>query len=112
MRNGATGILGFANLGQQFSPRAKVLYQFGVSQVPLEWFVAKVDFVHKTGFFNELGFSKWTDVAIELWLDENSDLFRAEQFYLQISSIAGSVQGLTQAGLNTAAGFSKVSRPF
>lgn len=79
----------------QFQTNPKVLYYWGTgSGAPLEWFVSKCDFVHKTGLVNANGAPQYTEVSIELILDEQSWLTQAEAVFRKVSSYAGLFQGL------------------
>lgn len=108
LRENASGTIvasGFKQSESQFAPRPKVIYSYGIGQ-PLEFFVNACNFTHKTGFINELGYSKFTAVSIELWLDEESPLFIMAQSYRKLASFAGQIQnsltdtGATRAVLN------------
>jgi len=72
----------------EFAPTPKVLYQYGVG-IPLVYFVKKCDFVHKGGWQNELGNSTYTEVQIELWLDETDPLYKMEEQYRRLAAYAG-----------------------
>lgn len=92
LRQRAVGLKGiFSTKGKQFTPNPKVLYQWGTGSIPLVWYVKKLDFVHKQGFTNQLGNPTYTEVQVELWLDEENPLNKAEGMYRNLSGLAGSV---------------------
>lgn len=83
LRNQAAGILNIYS--NQFTPNPKVLYYWGTGSVPLEYFVSKVDFTNKKLWVNQLGQPQYSEVNIELILDENSVLYKAEEMYRKVS---------------------------
>lgn len=94
LRNQSFGLSPAAIFNQQlqFYSNPKVLYFWGAgSAVPLEYYVAKCDFVHRSAFVNRFGYTQYSEVSIELWLDETSPLYRAEEIFRKLSSIAGTV---------------------
>lgn len=83
LRNQATGLKGiFSN---QFEPNPKVLYYWGTGSVPLVYFVSKCDFTHKKQWINQLGQPQFSEVQIELILDENDPIYKAEEMYRKMS---------------------------
>lgn len=79
----------------QFQTNPKVLYYWGTgSGAPLEWYVSKCDFVHKTTLVNSYGAPQMTEINLELVLDEQSPLTQAEGIFRKIASYAGLFQGL------------------
>lgn len=88
LRNQATGLLNIYS--NQFNPNPKVLYYWGTGSVPLEYFVSSVKFSNKQQWVNELGQPQYSEVSIELILDENSFLYKAEEMYRKVSLYAGS----------------------
>ena len=77
----------------QFTPNPKVLFYWGTgSTIPLEWYVAKCDYVHKSAFTNRWGYTQFSEISIELWLDETSVLYKAEETFRKIASYAGMVE--------------------
>lgn len=89
LRNQATS--GFFNPFSQgqFVRGPKVLFFWGIGSVPLEYFVSQCDFVHKASLINPLGQPQWTDVTIELILDEESPLFQMEEMFRKVASLTG-----------------------
>ncbi len=89
LRNQSTGIKHIFN--EQFTPNPKVLYNWGTGSLPLIWFVKKCDLTNKQGWVNRVGVPQYSEVSIELWLDENTNLYKAEEVYRKISSVTGSI---------------------
>jgi len=83
LRNQATGLLNiFSN---QFNPNPKVLYYWGTGSLPLEYWVSKCDLTNKQRWVNQTGQPQYSEVNIELILDENNFLYKAEELYRKIS---------------------------
>jgi hypothetical protein len=78
----------------QFRGFPKVLFMYGTGSIPLLYFVKNCSFTHKTGMINELGFPQYSEIEFELWLDENSILYKGEEIFRKITSISGMVVGL------------------
>ena len=83
LRNQATGLLNIYS--KQFTPNPKVLYYWGTGSLPLEYYVSKCDFTNKKQWTNQAGQPQYSEVAIELILDENSYLYKAEELYRKVS---------------------------
>lgn len=79
LRNQATGA--FNIFAEQFTPMPKVLYFWGAGSIPLVYWVAKCDFVHKQYFVNQLGNPQYTEVSLELWLDETDPIYKGEEVF-------------------------------
>lgn len=111
LRNQAFGInpAGIFNAVSQFTPNPKVLFYWGSgSTIPLEWYVAKCDYVHKSQFTNRFGYTQFSEINIELWLDETSLLYKAEETFRKISSYLGMVESaydVVQSELNSGGKF-------
>lgn len=105
LRNHATGFLGVSS--QQFTPNPKVLYNWGIGSVPLEYWVSKCDFTHKQGWVSPAGNPMYSEVEIELTLDEESVLYQAEEMWRLVASLAGELEGSVEQALMLAG-----SRPF
>jgi hypothetical protein len=90
LRNQAQGFLNI--FSGQFVPTPKVLFYWGIGSVPLPYWVRKCDATHKQGWVNRFGIPQYSEIDIELWLDESSVLYRAEEIYRRIASIIGIVQ--------------------
>lgn len=79
----------------KFTPRPKVLYSWGTGSVPLEFFVDDVTFVHKgDGWINSFGNPQFTVVNIQLTLDQQSDLYKAEEIWRELAGYAGQAQSV------------------
>ena len=83
LRNQATGLLNiFSN---QFNPNPKVLYYWGTGSLPLEYFVSKCELTNKQRWVNQIGQPQYSEVTIDLILDENNFLYKAEELYRKVS---------------------------
>lgn len=85
LRNQGVGLTSI--FATQFNPNPKVLYYWGTGSVPLIYFVKKCDFSNKKQWSNQIGQPQYSEVQIELWLDENNILYRSEEVYRKISII-------------------------
>lgn len=94
LRQQVVGIFNFKFSTGQFTSYPRVLFYYGVGSVPLIYRVKKCDPTHKQGWTNELGFPQYSELDIELWLDENNFIYKAEEVFRKISAITGSVIGL------------------
>lgn len=88
LRNQAKGLLNI--FSQQFEPNPKVLYFWGTGSLPLVYFVSKCELTNKEGWVNQLGQPQYSEVNLELILDENDSLYRAEEVYRNISMYVAS----------------------
>ena len=89
LRNQATGF--FRLSGGQFKPNPQVLYYWGTGSIPLIYNVTKCEFNHRSGFINNFGFPSFTDIDIELMLDESNILYTAEEIFRKVASLVGMV---------------------
>ena len=89
LRQRSFGLKNVFDKTQQFAPVQKVLYSWGTGSPPLPYFVKKADFTHKQGWVNELGNPKFSEVEIELWLDESDTIFKVEEIFRGMGSLAG-----------------------
>lgn len=100
LRNQASGRLGrrLKRTGQ-FSPTPKVLYYWGTgSQVPLVYWVARVQAVNRRHWVNQRGYPQYSDIDIELLLDETHPLYKAEEEFRRFAMLAGQfIPGYSQA---------------
>ena len=95
LRNRAFGLTGVFRGSSQFTPNPRVLFYWGSGgSIPLEWYVAKCDYVHKSQFTNRFGATQYSEIAIELWLDETSKLYKAEETFRKLSSYIGMVENI------------------
>lgn len=88
LRNQSTG---FLSPSKQFTPNPKVLYYWGTGSVPLIYWVKKCDAVHKRGWVNAFGYPQYSDIEIELWLDETHPIYRAEEIWRSAATLIGEV---------------------
>lgn len=87
LRNQATGLLNIRS--DQFTPNPKVLYSWGTGSVPLIYWVSKCDATHKQGWVNQIGNPQYSEIEIELILDETHPLYRVEEVFRRVSSVLG-----------------------
>lgn len=73
----------------QFRPNPRVLFYWGTGSLPLIYFVKKCDATHKMNWRNNLGAPMYSEIQIELILDETSDLYKAEEVFRIASAYAG-----------------------
>lgn len=92
LRNQAQGILNI--FAPQFIPNPKVLFYYGTGSIPLVYWVRKCDAVHKQGWVNRYGIPQYSEIDIELWLDESSPLYKAEEVYRRIAGTLASAQNV------------------
>lgn len=88
LRNQATGIMNIYS--KQFTPNPKVIYYWGTGSLPLVYFVSKCELTNKSGWINQQGQPQYSEAMIELILDENHPVYKAEEFYRNISIYASS----------------------
>ena len=93
LRHEVVGFLGIFGKGQ-FIRNPKVLYYWGVGSVPLVYYVSKCDFAHKGQMMNNLANPRWTDMSVELTLDEEHAVNKMEDAYRKIMSVVGMAQGI------------------
>jgi hypothetical protein len=99
MRNSDNpSLASLVGLGQatSFSGVPKVIYSWGTHSIPMEYFVNKCDYEHNSTLTNSKGFSQYTNVSMELELDENSLLYRADRVARVIQARLGIVQSVRQ----------------
>lgn len=82
LRNQANSVLNLQN--DSFVPNPKVLYFWGLGSVPLVYFVKKCDFTNKQKWINQVGQPQYSEISIELWLDESNKLYKAEEIFRNI----------------------------
>jgi len=94
----------FGGYGNENFPPPKVLFQFGVSIVPLVWDVLDVDIVsdHFTSgkVSGVFGFPKKCDVSIKLALDEEHFLNQANQVAKKAEMVAASAESIIREVLH------------
>jgi len=97
LRQKAFGLASIFLRQGQFTPGPKVLFNWGIGSIPLIWYVSKCDFNHKAEFVNQLGNPQWTDVSLELILDEENPLNIGEGIFRKLSSMLGTALGFADA---------------
>ena len=85
LRNQAVGLTDI--FASRFTPNPKVLYYWGTGSVPLVYFVKKCDFSNKQQWVNQQGMPQYSEVQMELILDENNVLYRTEEIFRKASII-------------------------
>ena len=88
LRNQAGGISAQVS-PRRFRPTPKVLYYWGIGSVPLPYYVRKCGMRHHSQMTNGLGLPQYTEVDIELVLDEQDPLYQAEQAFRMVGTISG-----------------------
>ena len=106
LRNQAAGLRQIAS--RQFSSTPKVLFYWGTGSVPLVYWVAKADATHKQGWVNSAGLPQYSEIEMELILDENDKLYRAEEAFRRVSAILSSVATPVEIAL----GYTQNRRPY
>lgn len=89
LRNRTAGI-GRTNSSLQFGSTPKVLFYWGVGSVPLVYWVSKCDATHKKGWTNSAGQPQYSEIDIELILDEQDPLYKTEEMFRRITAFMGS----------------------
>lgn len=79
---------------KQFTPNPKVLFSWGIGSIPLIWFVKKCDATHKKSWVNSFGQPQYSEIHIELILDESNVLNKAEDIFRQLASWTGIAEGI------------------
>jgi len=96
LRNQAAGFMNFntAPGSFRFNTNPKVLYYWGTGSLPLVWYVAKADATHKQGWVNAFGQPQYSEIEIELILDEEDPIYQSEILFRNLSALAGQVSGI------------------
>lgn len=92
----------FGQRGYQFDSNPQVLYFWGTGSVPLVYWVLKADATHKQGWVNEFGIPQYSEISIELALDETNAIYKAEELFRAVSGLVGAagsaVEGIMKGG--------------
>lgn len=102
LRNQATGLLNI--FSQQFNPNPKVLYYWGTGSLPLVYYVSKLTLTNKERWINQMGQPQYSEANIELILDENDPLYKAEELYRKVSMYASASFSLIDNTFNPVKG--------
>lgn len=94
LRNQAVGIFNFTSSPSQFNPFPQVLFYYGTGSIPLIYYVKKCNATHKAGWVNAMGFPQYSEIEMELWLDENALLYKGEEIFRKLSALVGMVVGV------------------
>jgi hypothetical protein len=95
LRNQSVGIFNLTSSASQFNPFPQVLFYYGIGSIPLIYFVKKCNATHKAGWVNAMGYPQYSEIEMELWLDENSLLYKGEEIFRKLSAFTGMVFGVT-----------------
>lgn len=82
--------------GFKFDSNPQVLYFWGTGSIPLVYWVTKCDATHKQGWVNNFGQPQYSEIDIELMLDETHWLYKGEVMYRAVAGLLGMVQGVIQ----------------
>lgn len=102
LRNPTNTLADIFSQSSQFTQNPKVIYNYGIGSVPLVWYVSKCNFTHSGRYTNAIGNPQFTDVQIELTLDEKDVTNKIEKVYRQFASLVGSAESIAQVGLSYA----------
>lgn len=89
LRNQAVGFRKVSTA--QFTPNPKVLYYWGTGSVPLVYWVARCDATHHRGWVNSLGQPQYSELEIELILDEADPIYKVEELFRKASALVATV---------------------
>jgi len=113
LRNPSPGLLGIAGsfFGNENYPPPQVLFQFGVSMVPLFWDVLDIH-IEESHFragsvTGVIGIPQRCEISIKLSVDENSVLFKANQIAKKAQAIKGSISSIQKEALFRSKGVKK-----
>jgi hypothetical protein len=109
LREPDPGILGLATLyGNENYPPPQILFQFGVSFLPLVWDVLDVkisgDHYYSGSVRGVIGVPKKADIILELALDESNIINKANQIAKKADMYAASAKSLTREVLHNTTG--------
>ncbi len=88
LRNQVSPLGGLIKVGQ-FTSFPRVIFNYGIGSIPLIYYVTKCDATHKQGWTNALGNPQYSELEIELWLDENNFMYKGEEVFRRLQSVAG-----------------------
>jgi hypothetical protein len=97
LRNQVKSLLPVAQ--KQFNPGPKVLYYWGLGTVPLPYIVAAVGFSHRADMVNAMGMPQYTDISVELILDESDPRYVMEEQFRAAASAMGMIEGIVDVSL-------------
>ena len=89
---------------QQFAPNPKVVYCWGTGSVPLVYYVTKCAFTSNGMMVNNMGNPQYTEIEIELKLDETHPLYTVEEMFRRMSALNGSILEAFDTAISTATG--------
>jgi len=88
-----------AGLDKRFNPNPRVLYMWGTGAISLPCIVSKVDFTHRGDLVNAQGAPQYTEVSVELIVDEGDPLFAMEDQFRQALAKIGTFQAAIPASV-------------
>lgn len=107
LRNPAATVAGISGsfFGNENYPPPSILFQFGVSVVPLPWKVKNVG-ITLTHFMSGvvgglIGIPKRAIIDVQLELDEESDFFKAQRIADKMTELGGSAESLVEEAFTT-----------
>jgi len=102
LRFPSSSLLDVFKQNSQFNQNPKVIYNYGIGSAPLIWYITKCKFTHLSRFTNAVGSPQFSNVSLELTLDEKAFTNRMEKVFREFSAIIGSVETVTQVSLDSA----------
>lgn len=102
LRNPTNTLADIFSQSSQFTQNPKVIYNYGIGSAPLVWYVSKCNFTHQGQYTNAIGDPQFTNVQIELTLDEKDGTNQIEKVYRQFAALVGSAESIAQVGLSQA----------
>ncbi len=102
LRNQATGFRKISTA--QFTPNPKVLYYWGTGSLPLVYWVARCDATHHQGWVNSQGMPQYSEIEIELILDETDPLYKVEELFRKASALVATVLNPTEIAVGALTG--------
>ena len=113
LREPDPGLFGIANsfFGNENYPPPQILFQFGVSYVPLVWDIVEIkiseDHFYSGAIRGIIGIPKKCEVEIKLSLDEENVLNKANQIAKKASMFAASAKSIAKEVLHNTRGSRK-----
>jgi len=95
LRNQSQGFNVFRPASSVIMPNPQVLFYWGTGSIPLIWYVTKCDFAHTANMMNIAAYPQHTLVEIELTLDEENLVYKAEEMFRTVISMLGNTNTVT-----------------
>ena len=91
LKNPSVGLLSFYSKREVFNPNPRVLIQYGTgSAIPLVYKVKKCDYVNSE--WNALGYPTVSNISLQLELDEENPINKAEATAAKVGALLGTLQ--------------------